>query len=167
MAMIPNPSDEPADFLREVLYAYRFEGMEGGKADVLRSLEGRLKEHRKRGREALFIVDEAQGLTLPTLEEIRLLLNFRFSNGLPLTVLLVGQPELAGQVRAIPQFQQRVAMRYSLRPFDFKETATYILFREKEAGAKTNVFSRQAALIVTIFSVIERAGRRCAPRDHD
>lgn len=144
VAMISNPCNQPMEFLREFLYAYRFEEAPGSKAEILRTFERRLLENQKQGRENLFVVDEAQGLSIETLEEIRLLLNFRFTSRLPLTLLLVGQPELISRVRAIPQLQQRVALQYRLGAFDLKETVQYILFREKKAGARKNVFSREA-----------------------
>ena len=99
-------------------------------------------------RETLLVIDEAQLLTLATLEEIRLLLNFQLSNRFLLTIFLMGQPEMVDQIKKIKQLEQRIAIKYFLRPFNFEETAKYIHFREKKAGGTKNVFTRQAIDLV-------------------
>jgi type II secretory pathway predicted ATPase ExeA len=60
----------------------------------------------------------------------------------------MGQPEMIDQIRKIKQLEQRIAIKYFLRPFNFEETAKYILFREKKAGGTKNVFTRQAIDLV-------------------
>jgi type II secretory pathway predicted ATPase ExeA len=60
----------------------------------------------------------------------------------------LGQPDLIDKIKNIKQLDQRIAIRYVLRPFKFAETVQYILFREKKAGAKKSVFSRQAVELV-------------------
>ena len=90
------------------------------------------------------IVDEAQLLEKPTFEEIRLLLNFQLNNRFLLTIILLGQPELREKVSSIEQLNQRIAIRYHLRPFNHEETSRYILFRQEKAGKKENAFNKEA-----------------------
>jgi general secretion pathway protein A len=78
------------------------------------------------------------------MEEVRLLLNFQLNDRFLLTIILIGQPELKEKIREIEQLDQRIAIKYHLAPFDFKDTARYILFRQKKAGRKENIFTRQA-----------------------
>ena len=59
-------------------------------------------------------------------------------------IILIGQPELVDKVKGIKQLAQRVEISYFLTSFDLRETANYILFREKTAGLRKNVFSKEA-----------------------
>ena len=61
----------------------------------------------------------------------------------------LGQPELVHKVKVIEQLDQRIAIRYHLRPFNFEDTEKYIIFRQRKAGGRENVFSGEA--IAKIF----------------
>jgi len=148
IALISNPCIEPKEFLQDVLYKFQITDVPDSKVEILRVLNNRLTENMKEDKETLLVVDEAQLLTEVTLEEIRLLLNFQLSNRFLLTIFLFGQPELINKIQKIKQLEQRIAIKYLLRPFNLKETTGYILFREKRAGAKKNVFSQQAIEMV-------------------
>lgn len=148
LTMISNPCLEPIEFLQDLLYKMRISPIPNSKAEIIRVLQARLIENMKENKETLLIIDEAQILTEASLEEIRLLLNFQLSSRFLLTILLLGQPELIDKIRGIKQLEQRIAIRYFLRPFSLEETAKYILFRERKAGATKNVFTKQAIEMV-------------------
>jgi type II secretory pathway predicted ATPase ExeA len=101
-------------------------------------------ENMKIGKETILIVDEAQLLNESIFEEIRLLLNFQLNNRFLLTILLLGQPELRYKVKNIEQLDQRIAIKYHLKPFDLEETLEYINFRLQKAGKNENIFSQAA-----------------------
>lgn len=93
------------------------------------------------------IADEAQSLPHELLEEIRLLTNVQSSVGRTLTVVLVGQPELAARLNEdrLRQLKQRVALRCDLAPLDLQETASYVATRIRVAGGKPEtLFTRDA-----------------------
>jgi general secretion pathway protein A len=99
------------------------------------------------GRNAVLIIDEAQNLAAPLLEQIRMLSNLETERGKLLQIVLVGQPELRQQLARpeLRQLNQRIALRYHLQPFTQQETADYINHRLVVAGSHGNVkFSRRA-----------------------
>ena len=57
------------------------------------------------GRNAVLIIDEAQNLASPVLEQIRMLSNLETERGKLLQIVLIGQPELRQQL-ARPELRQ-------------------------------------------------------------
>jgi general secretion pathway protein A len=152
VAVISNPCDDPKEFLQDVSYKLQLVNVPNSKVEILRMLNKKLTENMKANKETVLIVDEAQLLTEPTLEEIRLLLNFQLSDRFLITIFLLGQPELINKIKRIKQLEQRIAIRYFLRPFNAEETQIYILFRQKKAGGRKNLFSREAIELVYEYS---------------
>ena len=91
---------------------------------------------------AVLIIDEAQELSLESLEFIRLLSNFETNTKKLLQVILVGQPELKRIVASEPlkQLDQRIAVRYHLEPLSRADTAIYINHRLRIAGGGMIIF---------------------------
>jgi hypothetical protein len=97
------------------------------------------------------VVDEAQSLSHELLEEVRLLTNIHGVADRSLTVLLVGQPELAARMAepALRQLKQRITLRCELRPFELKETAAYITSRVRIGGGNAEaMFTRDAIVAI-------------------
>jgi general secretion pathway protein A len=81
------------------------------------------------------------------LEQIRMLSNLETERGKLLQIVLVGQPELRRQLARpdLRQLNQRIALRYQLRPFNRQTTEDYIKHRLVVAGSHGSVkFSRGA-----------------------
>lgn len=115
------------------------------KIDLFHSLHKILYANHSAGRHSVIIVDEAQAIQdREIFEELRLLLNFQLDNAFLLTIILLGQPELKYSVMSLPQFMQRMAVRYHLKAFDEQETREYILHRLQVAGASAPVFDDEA-----------------------
>lgn len=102
------------------------------------------------GQRAILIVDEAQNLTAPLLEQLRLLSNVNESGELVLQIILVGQPELRETLRRqdLRQFAQRISADYHLRPFTEVETGEYIRHRLTVAGGDASRFDESAMAAV-------------------
>ena len=84
---------------------------------------------------AVLVIDEAQNLSLPLLEEIRILSELERREKL-LQVVLVGQPELRENLR-LPQMRQvdqRVSVRCELSALDAEGVAGYVTHRLAVAG---------------------------------
>jgi general secretion pathway protein A len=92
-------------------------------------------------RNAVLIIDEGQNLAPAVLEQIRMLSNLETERGKLLQIVLVGQPELRQQLARpeLRQLNQRIALRYHLRPFDRRETGDYINHRLLVAGSHGGV----------------------------
>lgn len=152
IGVITNSVLGPKQFLQDILYKFRVTDVPNNKVDILQTLNNKLTRNAEKKKRTLLIVDEAQLLSDATLEEIRLLLNFQLSSQFLLTIVLVGQPELIDKIKNIKQLEQRVAVKYSLKPFNFKEAMTYIYFRQKKAGANNNAFSQEAIQMIYDYS---------------
>jgi general secretion pathway protein A len=90
------------------------------------------------------------------LEEVRLLANIETGPDRRLSVILAGQPELAGRLNdpSLRQFKQRIALRCELNALTRQETARYISGRIAAAGGVgSEIFSREA-----VNEIYERSG---------
>ena len=85
----------------------------------------------------MLVIDEAQNLTVPTLEAVRLLSNFETNSQKLMQILLVGQPELRDKLNApeLRQLKQRIGLRCHIGPLSPEETRLYIRHRLRIAGA--------------------------------
>lgn len=96
---------------------------------------------------AVVVIDEAQNLSLPLLEEIRILSELERREKL-LQVVLVGQPELRDSLKLpqMRQVEQRVSVRCDLAALDAEGTAGYVNHRLSVAGGAGRVEFSDAAL---------------------
>ncbi len=144
IGLITNPSLEPLDFLKEILYQVGVSFQTNSKSELLNILNTRLLENMRKNRGTLLIVDEAQLIHTDTFEEIRLLLNFQLNDQFLMTFVFIGQPELKDIIRSFKQLDQRIAIRYHLNPLNFEEMGKYITYRIEKAGLTNGMFSSEA-----------------------
>lgn len=100
-----------------------------------------------RGGNAVLIIDEAQNLSIPVLEQIRMLSNLETEKEKMLQIVLVGQLELEQKLQfpEMKQLNQRIAIRHRLVPLTRTETERYIYQRLLVAGSRGSItFSRSA-----------------------
>ena len=97
---------------------------------------------------ALLIIDEAQNLPRPVLEHIRILSNLETDKEKLLQIILVGQLNLKDVLRTpeLRQLDQRVSIRYNLKPLNGEETAAYVAHRLMVAGGGSVVTFTPKAL---------------------
>lgn len=110
----------------------------GTQAQRFFALNNFLIERRRAGQNTVLIIDEAQNLDPPTLEQVRLLSNFETPTEKLLQILLVGQPELKAKLELpeLRQLKQRIGLRCSIPPLTPEETRDYIRHRLRIAGAR-------------------------------
>lgn len=153
-ALIFNPILPPLEFIKEIIYQL------GGnisslqtKTDLLRSLNEILYRNKENNKITVIVVDEAQAIEEErSFEELRLLLNFQLNDNFLLTLILLGQPELKDKINKLPQLKQRLAIRYHLRGLSADETKNYVEHRLKVAGAKQEIFPKDACKEVFRYS---------------
>ncbi len=106
------------------------------------------------GRQCILIVDEAQNLSIDSMEELRLLSNINSGKDLLLQIMLVGQPELLGKLKRpeLTQFAQRIAVSHHLAPLSYAETRQYIQHRLRVAGTESSIFTEMAMGAIQYFS---------------
>jgi general secretion pathway protein A len=85
---------------------------------------------------AVLIIDEAQNLPLQVLEQLRILSNLETDKEKLLQIIMVGQLNLQPLLRSpeLRQLDQRVSIRYQLKPLTRDEMAAYISHRLQVAG---------------------------------
>ena len=90
---------------------------------------------------AVLIIDEAQNLPLPVLEQIRILSNLETDKEKLLQIILVGQLNLGTLLRSpeMRQLDQRVSIRYELKPLDEETVGAYVSHRLTIAGSSASV----------------------------
>lgn len=102
------------------------------------------------GRRVVLIFDEAQNLSIESLEELRMFTNINSNKDELLQLVLFGQPELRDTIARpeLRQFAQRVAANYHLPAMDAPAVKEYIDFRLSVAGADHSIFTAPAAELV-------------------
>ena len=110
---------------------------------LLPQLRATLQDFARKGRYVLLIVDEAHLLPPELLDQLRFLLNSEMDSASLITLVLLGQPDLAHKLRFAPYeaLYQRIAVRFHLKPFDLEETAGYIKHHLHIAGYQDQLFS--------------------------
>jgi general secretion pathway protein A len=110
-----------------------------------------LIERYSNGRKVICIIDEAQSMPAPLLEQIRLLTNLETSRDKLLTLILVGQPELQDTLaqHGIRQLDQRITARFHIPAMTKQQLAPYLQHRLAQAGCELPLFDRSA--IATIW----------------
>lgn len=126
------------------------------KSQQLLKLNKWLLDRYRAGEKAVLIVDEAQNLSHPVLEEIRLLTNLETSSEKLLQIILSGQPELEEKLKLpqLRQLRQRIMLRCKTSPLTKEQTADYIAERLRIAGAtSTPIFSPKAIETIHMYSL--------------
>jgi general secretion pathway protein A len=102
----------------------------------------------------LIIIDEAQCLSIDTLENLRQLTNFENSGKQVLQIILAGQPHLEDILRLpeLIQLNQRIGFHCCLIPMDYYETKGYIEKRLAVSGVTYPVFTSRAIKSIFVCS---------------
>jgi general secretion pathway protein A len=103
------------------------------------------------GKTIVLIIDEAQKLNGMTLECLRVLLNYETNEYKLLQLVLLGQLELHSKISAIPNFIDRISLKYTLNPLDEREMRQMIEFRIRQAGYKSNMHLFLDTAITAIY----------------
>lgn len=146
VGMVTNTHPEFGDILQWVMQAFGlpFEGQ--SKVALFEAFQQFLINEYAKGTRIVLIIDEAQNLTAPGLEALRLLSNINADKHQLLQTILIGQPELQALLRRpdLAQFAQRVAVDFRLLPLDGEEVEAYIKHRLLVAGRWQPLFTPRA-----------------------
>lgn len=144
---ITNTQAEMGDLLQWVMMSLGREFRNKQKVELYNDFVMFLIEEYAQGRRTVLIIDEAQNLSVDTLEELRMLSNVNADKDQVLQLMLVGQPELRATLNRVElrQFAQRVASSYHLEPLTRDETHQYIAHRIEVAGGLPSLFEAAAS----------------------
>ncbi len=137
VAQINQTQVTAVEFLQSVLVQFGFKPFKMKKAELLATLNDFLIEQYTAGRKVVLVVDEAQNLSLSTLEEIRMLSGVETTKEKVLRIILVGQPQLHDKLDSpeLVQLAQRVRLRFHLTALSPEEMRAYVLHRLEVAGS--------------------------------
>ena len=93
--------------------------------------------HTTHQRHLVLLFDEAQDMSVETLADLKRLSNLNDEGVGRLTIVLIGQPELRHLVSQLPALDQRISLRFHLRPLDTDDTRAYLRHRLITAGHET------------------------------
>lgn len=134
---LANPSVAPEAVLHAIAFELHLDLPE--KADrlqVMHALHQHLLKRHEENRQVVIFVEEAQGMPIATLEEIRLLTNLETNVDKLLQIVLFGQPELEKNLLQpeIRQLRERITQSFNLGPLASNEIGEYLIFRLRTAG---------------------------------
>lgn len=117
-----------------------------GKYARCERFESRMRELDQEGRHLVLLLDEAQDLSASALHELRSLTNLNGNGRASLTLILIGQPELRAKVANDRAINQRITLRYHLRPLGAGDVMQYLQHRLRTAGHEGPcIFTESAA----------------------
>jgi general secretion pathway protein A len=151
VARIVNTQLEPRELLETVMLDLGLDPAGKSKPVMLRDLAQHLVDERLGGRIVLLVIDEAQNLTLPAFEELRMLSNLETDKSKLIQIVMVGQPNLRDKLAQteLEQLRQRITVSYHLEPLDEGETEAYINHRLRRAALGPALeFPREVAKLV-------------------
>jgi len=113
-------------------------GNPGSLQPCIAALNDHLLRSHAAGERNLLIIDEAQALPAPVLEQLRLLTNLETSEAKLLQIVLIGQPELRQRLAepGLEQLAQRVVARFHLDTLGPEEIRPYVAHRLQVAGLR-------------------------------
>jgi type II secretory pathway predicted ATPase ExeA len=132
-----NPMLGPDEILGAILAELGVEApADGNRQHLLDRLNQTLLSRHGVGRRVVAFVEEAQGMSLESLEFMRLLTNLETASDKLLQIVLFGQPELDALLAdpRIRQFKDRITVNLTLPPLGESDTREYLRRRLHIAG---------------------------------
>ena len=157
----PNEDNRPRnlkiDSVRNQMQVVSDSAHDQDKLKNLMILKEALIEIKQQGGKSIIIVDEGQMLcgAQDILQELRILINLTFNNEYLHTFILSGQRPLWNEVKSIPEFWQRLPVRYYFVPLQLNETKELIKYRLMRAGlnGEREIFTDDALETIQRFSL--------------
>ncbi len=156
-ALIFNTAVSDVDLLETILdeYGIPLKNEVRNKKYYVDALNEFLLKNFAAGKTAVLLIDEAQNLSHGVLEQIRMLSNLETETEKLIQIILIGQPELTGHLMlpALRQLNERITVRYVLKPFSPPDIGDYVRHRLKIAGGPGSIrFTAGALHLVYSFS---------------
>jgi len=135
------------ELLESILFEFGFSSKGKTRKERMDGLNRYLIHLLSRGENAVLMIDEAQNLSIPTLEQVRMLSNLETEKEKMLQIILLGQLELEKKLQSpdLKQLNQRIAVRLRLHPLTRMEMENYICQRLAMAGACGNITLSKSA----------------------
>lgn len=149
-ALILNSFISDMEILKIINHEFGIEVEPGSesKKDHIDALNHFLLKNFTTGGNVLLLIDEAQNLSNAVLEQIRMISNLETEREKLIQIVLVGQPELKDLLfsPSLRQLNERITVRYDLKPLDFRDLQGYLEHRLVVAGSQGNPRFTRGAL---------------------
>ena len=147
----------PSLSARDIIYAIAFEldldvDASTERLLVMHKLQDYLVKKHSEGGSVVVFIEEAQGMPIETLEEIRLLSNLETHRHKLMQIILFGQPELDKnlQGKSIRQLRERITHSFYLEPMTLEQISDYLHYRMQAAGCPwPKVFTAKAEKLLS------------------
>lgn len=130
-------------------------------SDMFDALQGALQSHREeRGTHPVFVLDDAEGMRVPTLDLVRRLTAAELDGQHHVSILLSGTDRLVRTLQD-PRLEPlcgRFAYSHTLRGFGLEDARNYVRFHVDGAGGRRELFHDKA--VTTIFHASSGLPRR-------
>jgi general secretion pathway protein A len=129
------------ELLREINRDFGLQTSGSEFSDQMRLLNDFLLEQSHQGKNCAIIIDDAQNLSLQSLELVRMISNLEAEQQKLVQILLIGQPELMDHLNCgnLRQLESRIIIREVVRPLTADELEYYLLFKLNSAGANGRI----------------------------
>ena len=156
-ALIFNTAVSDLELLETVLgeYGIAVKSKSKTKKIYIDALNDFLLQNFAAGKTAVLLIDEAQNLSHGVMEQIRMLSNLETEAEKLIQIILIGQPELVGSLMlpALRQLNERITVRYDLKPLSPLEVCQYIQHRLMVAQAPGSLkFTKGAFNLIYRFA---------------
>jgi MSHA biogenesis protein MshM len=153
---LANPHLEPDMVLHAIALEMRLSiTPRDNRVQIMHALHTRLLEKHANNQQVVVFIEEAQGMPLDTLEEIRLLSNLETTRNKLLQIVLFGQPELDTHLSlaTMRQLKERITHSFYLDVLTQAEIRDYLSFRLHAVGYRgPPIFSPAAIRLLTKVS---------------
>ena len=155
-ALIDHPTINPDQLIAHITESISGAQPYDDKLKNLSLLKSALTEVKQKGGKNIIIVDEGQMLcgAKEVLQELRMLINLTCDNEYLHTFILSGQKPLWDEIKSMPEFWQRLPVRYYFYPLRLEETKELIKYRLLKAGIDNGkeIFTNDAFEIIQRYS---------------
>ncbi|MDP2984198.1 MAG: AAA family ATPase [Candidatus Latescibacter sp.] len=147
-ALILNPLMSEEELLQSIIFDFGLTTSSTTRKELIDKLNQFLLDCSAGGETVVLIIDEAQNLSIPVLEQVRILSNLETEKEKLLQIILVGQVELQEKLNLpkLRQLNQRISIRYHLSHLNQDEISRYIEHRLTVAGSSGGITFTKGAL---------------------
>ena len=135
-ALVFNTFHQGAELLHEINKDFGVDVKSHDLGSQMSALNDFLLKNLALGINCAIIIDDAQQLSIESLELVRQVSNLETDNEKLVQILLVGQPELDVKLDAheLRQLKSRIVLQHLVSPYTLPETTRYVLFKLMHAG---------------------------------
>ena len=147
-ALVFHTSYEDVELLREINRDFGLEPENLSFSEQMWRLNTFLLDQNRTGRNCAIVIDDAQNLSVQSLELIRMISNLEAYHEKLVQILLIGQPELIEKLQTpeLRQLKSRIIISKEAQPLSFEELNNYIQFKLNTAGDRGLLTIEQGAV---------------------